>query len=298
MRRAAATLAILIGLPLLLIAVLPRAWLADPISQEPRSMVNSGFVNDHLDVGPGTWWWSDYLELRVDHPAETNIVIWNHHTEAMATAPSCMGTAYFPPPSIMALEEIGRTRVYYLCTRSAQEPGKPFYALQRRDEIVELVGRFRELGVPAERIFLAGQSGGSCSSLFALGAAADEMNAGILFAPACYGRVEGQWRSMGMLTEGSKKLDAQLLAAESVTALLVAFEADSWNKPADLAYITDRWPETVEMFSPGCGANHSGAFHGCGVEAVAGAVRSYFLRRLIERGVALPEGVSVPSGED
>lgn len=288
MRQFAVSLLILLVLAGGVAALVPSSWSGSPISEEPRSMMASGFVNDHPDVGPGTWYWSSYLDLRVDHPAETNIVIWNHHTEAMPDAPSCMGEMYFPPPSIIALERIGRTRVYYLCTRSSQEPGKPFYALQRRDEILELVARFRALGVPADRIFLAGQSGGSCSSLFALGAAPDQMNAGILFAPACYGRTEGQRRVLGMLSRAARDLDAQLLKAESVTALLVAFKTDGWNKPEELAFLTRRWPDTVRVFSPGCGANHGGAFQGCGLEAVAEAVRAYFLARLAERGVAVP----------
>jgi hypothetical protein len=266
--------------------LMPREWQAAPISTEPRSMLGSGFVNDHLDVAPWTYWWSDHLDLALEHPAETNIVIWNHHTEAMSTAPSCMGSGYFPPPSIMALEEIGRTRVYYLCTKSAQDPAKPFYAIQRREEIVALVQRFRALGVPAGRIFLAGQSGGSCSSLFALGAAPEEMNAGILFAPACYGRSGGKLRRIGRMKQFAIDADEVLLASETVTALLVAFTQDSWNTPKDLAHLTARWPETVGIFTPGCGANHGGAYHGCGLEAVNKAVRTYFLDRLDAAGFA------------
>ena len=274
------------------------AWVGGTVSTEPRSMMASGFVNDHGDVGPGTWYWSDYMDLRVDHPEDTNIVIWNHHTEAMPDAPSCMSSNYFPPRSIIKLEAIGRTRVYYLCTKTSQAPDKPFYAIQRREEIIDLVSRFRELGVPAERIFLAGQSGGSCSSLFALGAAPEQMNAGILFAPACFGRTEGQRRSNGILDERSAEIDRQLLAHESVTALLVAFTTDAWNKPEDLAYITGRWPETAQIFSPGCGANHGGAFHGCGLDAIDAAVRTYFLRRLVAGGVPLPEGVELPAEDE
>ncbi|MEM7058655.1 MAG: hypothetical protein AAF557_13770 [Pseudomonadota bacterium] len=294
MIRFALSLIVLLGLTIGVTAFMPRAWLAEPISQEPRSMMGSGFVNDWPDVAPGTYYWADYLDLVVEHPAETNIIIWNHHTEAMSTAPSCLGTGYFPPPSIMALEEIGRTRVFYLCTKSSQDPEKPFYAIQRQEEILALVQKFRDLGVPAERIFLAGQSGGSCSSLFALGAAPDAMNAGILFAPACYGRVEGAQRRSGLLSDYASNVDQQMLAAERVTALLVAFEQDSWNKPAELAYMTDRWPDT-RIFSPRCGANHGGAFHGCGLDKIEKEVRRYFLGQLLAKGVALPQGVTLPS---
>ncbi len=273
--------------------VMPREWIAEPVSTEPRSMMGSGFVNDWPDVGPWTWWWSKWMDLRVDAPGETNIVIWNHHTEAMGEAPSCMGEFYYPPPSIMALEAIGRTRVYYLCTRSEQGAGRGHFALQRREEILEAVRGFRAMGVPAERIFLAGQSGGSCSSLFALGAAPGEMNAGILFAPACFGMGEGRQRRFGRLRPREAEVDEALLEAESITAMLVAFGKDNWNMPGDLGYLADPYAG-VEVFTPGCGADHSGAFHGCGLDAVAEAVRVYFLRRLAAAGVELPDGTVLP----
>lgn len=269
-------------------AVMPPAWIAAPPSEDRRSMMASGFVNDHADVAPWTWWWSDRLALRVDHPAETNIIIWNHHTEAMEGPPSCLGSLYFPPPAIIRLERIGRTRVYYLCTRSTQKPGTPHFALQRRDEILALVARFRALGVPAGRIFVAGQSGGSCASLMALGAAPEAMNAGILFAPACFGRGEGMMRGEGIGEGEQAALWGQMTAAERITGLLVAFSNDAWNRPDQLGFLTARFPESLRLVTPGCGADHSGAFHGCGVEAVAAAVEAYFRDRLAAAGFAVP----------
>ncbi|MFK7942251.1 MAG: hypothetical protein AB8B85_04955 [Paracoccaceae bacterium] len=289
MRQFVTSLGLLIALTVVALMLVPRAWIAAPISNEPRWMMNSGFVNDHPDVGPWTWLWSSRMSLRIDHPEDTNIVIWNHHTEAMAAAPSCLGRAYFPPPSIMALEALGRTRVYYLCTRSSQERGKPFFAEQRRDEILALVNGLRDLGVPAGRIFLAGQSGGSCSSLFALGAAPKSMNAGILFAPACHGQGEGALRQLGRLDKLAQKVEADIVAAEQVRALLIGFDNDAWNRPEDLDFLAQRWPEEVRVFSPHCGANHSGAFYGCGVEKVANAVRAYFLEQLEAGGLPAPK---------
>lgn len=291
MRQFVTTMVLLTSLTAGALAMAPRAWIASPVSTEPRWMMNSGFVNDHTDVAPWTWLWSSHLSVKVDHPEETNIIIWNHHTEAMREAPSCMGSTYFPPPSIMALEQIGRTRVYYLCTRSTQEPGKPFFAKQRRDEILDLVRKFRAAGVPAERIFLSGQSGGSCSSLFALGTAPQEINAGILFAPACHGPGEGAKRRMGRLGKLSRKVEAEILAADRVHALLLGFEKDAWNKPEDLEFLAERWPGQVRVFSPRCGANHSGAFYGCGLDPIAETVKAYFLERLEAAGVpaSVPE---------
>lgn len=251
-------------------------------------MMASGFVNDHLDVSPWTWAWSRHLDLRLDHPSETNVVIWNHHTEAMQSAPSCLGTHYYPPPSIMALENLGRTRVYYLCTRSRQDPDKPHFAVQRKDEILTLVAELRAAGVPAGRIFLSGQSGGSCASLFALGSSSDQLNAGILFAPACHGQGEGAKRINGRQNKLARDLETKMLSAKKVTALLVGFQNDAWNKPKELQFLTQRWPDSTRIYSPRCGANHSGAFYGCGVPAVGKAVESYFIERLKAAGFPAP----------
>jgi hypothetical protein len=283
--RSLGSIVVLLLLAGIAMLVLPTRWIADPISEEPRSMMASGFVNDHPDVAPWTWWWADRLALRVDRPETTNIVIWNHHTEAMAEAPSCMGTPYFPPPSIMQLERIGTTRVFYLCTKSLNRVDGPHYALQRRVEILDLVARFRALGVPAGRIFLAGQSGGSCASLLALGAAPEEVNAGILFAPACFGPDEGFRRLNGLLNPEFVALEAEMTEPETLTALLVAFEQDRWNRPEHLGFLTGRYPETVELFSPRCGADHGGAFHGCGLDAIAAEVERYFRARLEAAGL-------------
>lgn len=293
MRQFVTSILVLVALTAGALALMPASWIASPPSTEPRWMMSSGFVNDHPDVAPWTWLWSSQIDLRVDNPEDTNIIIWNHHTEAMGSAPSCLGKTYFPPPSIMALEALGQTRVYYLCTRSTQEPGKPFFAKQRRDEILKLVGELRALGVPAERIFLSGQSGGSCSSLFALGAAPKEMNAGILFAPACHGQGEGTKRQINRLSSLAQKVEKDILAAKKVTALLVAFKNDAWNKPEDLRFLANRWPRSTQIFTPGCGANHSGAFYGCGMDAVGKAVEKYFVNRLKAAGLPAPTPVQI-----
>ncbi|MEL6476055.1 MAG: hypothetical protein AAFR17_01905 [Pseudomonadota bacterium] len=259
--------------------VLPPSWLAGPVSDKPRAMMGSGFVNDHPDVAPWTWAWSGYLDLRVDDPAGTNIIIWNHGTEAERTAPGCTSLKHAPPPSILALERIGRTRVYYLCTKQGQGE-ETHIALRRGQEIMALVARFRALGVPPGRIFLAGQSMGGCAALFALGQIPEEVNAGLLFATACFGMGEGIRRARGRLSGAEQRVEARLLEAENLRALMVAFRKDRWNKPAHLGHLSRRYGESVEIVSPACGANHSGAYYGCGLETVATLVETYFRARL------------------
>ncbi|MEM1345784.1 MAG: hypothetical protein AAGI34_14565 [Pseudomonadota bacterium] len=262
-------------------ALLLPGWLtATGPDERPRSMMGSGFVNHWQDVAPQTWWWSSWLDLRVDLPAKTNIVIWNHGTQAMGAAPSCMGESYFPPPAIMRLERIAHTRIYYLCTKADQLNGPQAYFEARRDEILALVARFRAEGVPTERIFLAGQSGGAASAALALAAEPEAIGGAMLFALAWQGPGEGLRRGNVVPEAHDAYIARTLVEAENFEALLVAFENDAWNRPEDLAFLTSAHPLRLKTFVPGCGADHGGAFTGCAVEAVAEAVALWFEKRL------------------
>jgi pimeloyl-ACP methyl ester carboxylesterase len=262
------------------IAVLP----GEPISEEPRSMMGSGFVNDWPDVGPGTWAWTDWMDLSLDDPGSTTIVIWNHYTVGQRQAVACSSANYFPPPPIIRLERLPGVRVYYLCTKVSQENGLVAYYNGRRDEIVALARRFVALGVDPKRIFAAGQSGGSTSSALAYLAAPDLFGGTILLAPAWTGMGEGLRRSAGLARGGSAViLDALKGGDAPLVALVAAFENDSWNRPRDLAFLTDAHGQSVEIFSPRCGANHGGAYQGCGVEPVADRVREWFTARLAKQ---------------
>lgn len=257
-----------------------------PVSEEPRSMMGSGFVNDWPDVGPGTWYWSDMLPLSVDDPENTTIVIWNHYTVAQTSAVACNSANYFPPPPIIRLERLEGVRVYYLCTKASQAGGAVAYYNARRDEIVALARQFVDLGVPPQRIFAAGQSGGSTSSALARLAAPDLIGGTILLAPAWTGMGEGLRRSAGLTGRTSAQIVEALEGGEKpLVALIAAFENDEWNSPEDLRFLTRAHGPTVEIFSPRCGANHSGAYYGCGVEAVADRVRDWLTARLAEDGL-------------
>ncbi len=267
------------GLALIGLAVLALIPGRGSPSETPRSMMGSGFVNGWADVGPGTFAWSDWLALRLDDPAGTAVVIWNHGTTAMKTAPSCLGTDYFPPPPIIRLERLPGLRIYYLCTGADQANGPRAYFEGRRDEILALAARFRAAGLAPERLFLAGQSGGAAAAALALAAEPESFGGGILLAPAWRGRGEGFLRGLRD-TPHDRWLSETLVAADRLDALVVAYEADAWNQPADLRFLSAAHPDTLTLVSPGCGADHGGAYWGCGVEPTARAAEDWMRARL------------------
>ncbi|GMG80917.1 hypothetical protein LNKW23_01290 [Paralimibaculum aggregatum] len=279
MGRRLALAVLALGAALLAIGVL-AVMPGGRVSEAPRSMMGSGFVNDWPDVAPSTWYWSDLLALRIDRPAETTVVIWNHGTQAMEDAPSCMGTAYFPPPAVIRLERIAGVRVWYLCTGADQSAGPRAHFEARAAEIAALAARLRAAGVAPERIFLAGQSGGATAAALALAAEPEGYGGAMLYAMAWQGRGEGLRRRLRRGSAHDGWVRAALAAPERFPALLVAFEADEWNGPEHLAFLAEAHPESLSLFVPGCGAGHGGAYQGCAVAAVAAKTEAWLRARL------------------
>lgn len=263
----------------LLVGVMTEGFRSTDTPVAPRSMMVSGFVGDHGDVGPGTSALGSLGDLRIDRPGRTNIVIWNHPGGA---EDACGSPNHFPPGPIMALAEIEVTRIYHLCTEVEEAAAPATAALTRRDEILALVSEFRGLGVPARRLFLAGQATGACAALVALATEPEAVNSAVLLAPTC--RAEGAWRADPQGEAGFADILALLAEASRVEALAVAFLEDVRATPDDLRLLTGWHPFTIELFSPRCGADALGAYRGCGVPATGEAVRAYFARRLPEGG--------------
>lgn len=209
-------------------------------------------------------------------------MIWNHYTVAQRAAVACQSQNYFPPPPVIRLERLPGVRVYYLCTEASQEAGAVAYYEARRDEIVALGRRFVDLGVSPGRIFLAGQSGGATSSALAYLAAPEVFGGAIMLAPAWTGMGEGLRRRAGLdRDQAAGRIAAALTGGTApLEALVVAFERDAWNTPRDLAFLRDAHPGTVTLYTPRCGADHGGAYKGCGVEPVGGEVTAWLAARL------------------
>ncbi|MGF1501045.1 MAG: hypothetical protein ACFBSD_04440 [Paracoccaceae bacterium] len=235
------------------------------------------------DVWPTASWLAPTLArvfgLGLERPEATTVVVWNHHTEAMIGAPSCRGSAYFPPPPVIRLERLPGVRVFFLCTGADQRGGARAYFETRRAEILALADAFAAAGLPSERLFLAGQSGGATASALALAAEPQRFGGALLFAMAWRGRGEGKSRRFRPDPGHDAWVRTQLSKAERLPGLLVAFRADAWNGPEDLAFLV-RPERDLTLFVPRCPAGHGGAFQGCAVEPVARAVRDWIAARI------------------
>ena len=158
----------------------------------------------------------------------------------------------------MFLQRQRDTHVYFLCsdvTDTGHSDAR--YIFTRTKEILDIVDEFLALGVQAKNIFLMGQSAGGWSSLMAMQQANKKFNAAIVFAPACCNKRELKDKKRGKYRKRNRPhQEREMLKAKRIEALVFAYEDDVFNRPQDLTFLTDAYPESVEMIGYHCGEGH------------------------------------------
>ena len=108
-----------------------------------------------------------------------------------------------------------------------------------------------------------------------------KFNAVIGFAPACcYPRSsEGKypydyWRKVVRPFQKSV-----MTAARRFEALVFAYPDDPFNRPDDLAFLTDAYPEGVWLFSQSCGEGHMTTLKDCRQAETTKVIRHYIAHR-------------------
>lgn len=218
--------------------------------------------------------------VSVADAAERKVVVYSHGTKRPQRREDCSRTYNKPPGTIMALEELLGWSVFYLCSQATDGNVPGSYIGKRRTEIEAVLDELIAAGVRPSNIFLAGHSAGAWSSLMAMDVAGAKFNAGILFAPACCGPRHEVNRYPHWRKEIRPRQVARIVA-KPVRALVFAFPEDAFNRPQELKFLIDAFPETVRMIVPECGRRHSDHAARCGKDAkVAAAIRAYVTERL------------------
>lgn len=189
----------------------------------------------------------------IDRPGSAVVVIYNHGTERPQRREDCDAFHNSVPPSLRRLR-MARLHVYRLCSETLEDRARPTgnYIYQRVDEIAEAIARLNALGVAAERIFVAGHSAGGWSSLMAAIEHGDSFNGAIAFAPSFAGPrdetdVYPRWRR-----EARPRQIAHMKTAERMEALVFAYGDDRFNRPQELRFLTETWPESVRLVGYDC----------------------------------------------
>jgi hypothetical protein len=113
---------------------------------------------------------------------------------------------------------------------------------------------------------------------------AGKVNAAILFAPACCGRRSEIDKYPVWLRKIQPAQIAQLVAGQTINALVFAYSDDAFNRPADLAFLTRAFPGSVTMVTESCGRGHNTLRSDCMLAATSQTIKTYIADRLKSPG--------------
>lgn len=234
----------------------------------------SGFSNKSDDATPfANSYRGDTPKPTIANAEASRLIIWLHGQHNPRKKESCSKQFNLPPKSILALGKMADTHVYYHCTKivDPKEEGenKPddgihytwgfkngSYILSRVAEIEGLLDTFISLGMKPENITLSGHSAGGWTSLLAAATYPEKFDNVIAFAPAFAGPRNEEslypwWRKI-IRPEQIEMIKTP----NEVNKLIFAYEDDAFNRPQELTFLTDAFPNTAKLVSQKCGGGH------------------------------------------
>lgn len=242
----------------------------------------SGFMSSPPGFSPASFRTpASPASLSVPDAARKTIILYSPGTRWPQFVEDCAEKDYAPPPAIMALERARNTHVYYLCPRSTDAGVPGAYIFSRAREIKAAIDVFLQRGVEPRNIFLAGHSAGAWSSMMLMGDVGRKFNAVIGFGPACcYPRDVADRYPYSYWRQVVRPYQTTVMtAARRFEALLFAYPDDPFNRPDDLAFLTDAYPRGVRLVSQSCGEGHMTPLRDCRVDETAGIIRRYIAER-------------------
>ena len=103
-----------------------------------------------------------------------------------------------------------------------------------------------------------------------------KFNSAIVFAPAFAGpRSETNkyphWRKVERPRQVKKMTEVK-----AVKALIFAYEDDTFNRPEELNFLKEKYPDTVELIGYKCGKGHGTAHNDCKLSKTKKIIENYF----------------------
>ncbi len=185
----------------------------------------------------------DHLSQAIPEPADTTLIIFNHGTTQAGLGQVCEPVEHVPDPIRHAPIHLKDTISYYFCSNEVGSNSRASTSRQtfikRGAEISRLLDRFLAHGVPADRIMLAGQSGGASAILSTSVIAPEKFNAFIAVAPG-YGYAYLN-RSIHdpVLSKRYQAWKSHYLSVNRHNGLVYGFGNDEYAPIKDMAFLRD-----------------------------------------------------------
>ena len=248
---------------------------------------HSGFQDGFAVAAPTSKGYSgNRPAITIDQPENKTVIVYSHGTTNSQLAENCGAFWNDVPTSLIALQRPGRL-IYFLCTNVVESTARSRageYVYLRLDEVEATLDELIGVGVKPRSLFLAGHSAGGWVSLMASSKFPQKFNATIAFAPAFAGRRSNEKRFPYWRQEIRPRQIKDMLSATEINALVFAYEGDPFNRPEDLSFLTDRYPNSVELIGYGCaiGNKHLVHLHDCREAATTDAMARFIDARLRE----------------
>lgn len=256
----------------------------------------SGFTSKQDGLAPyANGYKGDTPSVIIPNAEDAKIVLWLHGQYNPRRKEKCAHPDNMPPKSILQLDEAQDTHIYYHCTSvidlAIEKDNRPddgihytygyamgSYTLARRDELELLIDSFLTVGVQPKNIVVAGHSAGGWTSLLAAASYPEKFGSLIAFAPAFAGtrRDEKQYPWWRQIIRPEQV--EMIKKSNGVRKLIFAYENDKYNRPSDLAFIEEFFPDTANVVAQKCGHGHMSHKNDCNADATVNMINEFVAR--------------------
>ncbi|MDA7577473.1 hypothetical protein N8700_05615 [Candidatus Pelagibacter sp.] len=214
-------------------------------------------------------------KISLNNSENIKIIIFSHGTTRPKKKEKCKRKYNSIPNSLFSLSEIDNVFFYYLCSKATDGNNPGSYIIKRVKEIENVLDQLLDNGIKPKNIFLSGVSAGGWSSLMLMQKVGKKFNSAIVFAPACCGpRHEinkyPKWRK-----EIRPNQVKQIENANSIKALIFAYEDDKFNRSKELMFLKEKSPETVKLIEYKCGEGHNTYRKDCKIDETKKIIKKY-----------------------
>ena len=260
-----------------------RTSLGKKKSGKIRSL--SGFLTSNPSVQPirNTNYADVIPELKLESPEVSTVIIYSHGTTMAYRKEDCRKWWNAVPKSLSALEKNTNTYIYYLCSVATEPRGQPAqgaYIFKRIKEIDSVLDSFLDLGVLPKNIFLSGYSAGGWASLMLMSQISGKFNAVVAFAPAFAGKRSEIHQYPVWRKEIRPRQVKQMISNNEIEALIFAYKNDAYNRPQELQFLIEAFPNTVQLIGYKCDVSlgktgHTTHINDCQRSKTSDLIRNY-----------------------
>jgi pimeloyl-ACP methyl ester carboxylesterase len=213
--------------------------------------------------------------IQISDPESISVIVYTHGNNSPRQRADCGKLSSQIPQSLRALQG-DQILIYFYCSTavdsSLDQRTAGNWIFRRAKELAAIVDELRAAGVPAQSIYLAGHSAGGWSALMAAREFGDQFNGVIAYAPAFAGPKSEEQRYPMWRREIRPRQIKHMLQAEQIRALVFAYEDDPLETPQDLSFLTDAYPDSLELIGYHCGAGHFTHIRDCKQEQATEAI--------------------------